>query len=49
MYKKNERNNEDAVYSFSRGEVSAAMMAMGFQGVPRDGTFYWMLYEREIS
>ncbi len=27
-------------------DVSQCMMKMGFQGVPKDGTFYWMLYER---
>ena len=49
------RTSRELQYEFrescepSVAEVSAAMMAMGFQGVPRDGTFYWMLYEREIS
>ncbi|MBQ9363985.1 MAG: hypothetical protein IJT97_11320 [Bacteroidaceae bacterium] len=46
------RTSRELQYEFrescepSVAEVSQAMMAMGFQGVPKDGTFYWMLYER---
>ena len=27
-------------------DISKAMMEMKFQGVPKEGAFYWMLYER---
>ena len=30
----------------SVAEVSQCMMELRFQGVPKDGAFYWMLYER---
>ena len=30
-------------------EISQCMMKMGFQGVPKTGTFYWMLYEKHPS
>ena len=30
-------------------EISQWMMQMGFQGVPKGGTFYWMLYERDCG
>ena len=28
-------------------EISKAMMDMKFQGVPKEGAFYWMLYLKE--
>ncbi len=48
----NYRTSRELQYEFrescepSVAEVSQAMMDMGFQGVPKDGTFYWMLYEK---
>lgn len=46
------RTSRELLYEFrescepSVAEVSQAMLTMGFQGVPKGGTFYWMLYER---
>lgn len=30
----------------SLADISLSMTEMKFQGVPREGTFYWILYER---
>lgn len=30
----------------SLADISMSMTEMNFQGVPKEGTFYWILYER---